>query len=166
VIYQDFVVPALAPGQPGFEFRASVFVGNRADRFAVPNSLQFDLPGVGAAGFNQRARIDLMLAGATNPFSMTASDLLQNIFETGVNDPLVSGYTAIRADLSTALAGRTGQTLRLRIAEVDNLGPFQFGIDRIDISPVPEPSSWVLLSASVVLWLGARKRFRAPSIRK
>jgi hypothetical protein len=145
VLYQDFIVPTLAPGEDRFVFRASIFVGNRADRFAIPNSLQFDLPAAGAAGFNQRARIDITLAGATNPFTLAANEVLRNVFETNVGDPLVSGYTTLNADLTAALAGRTGQTLRLRFAEVDNLGPFQFGVDNVDISAVPEPSSVVLV---------------------
>lgn len=146
VLYQEFVVPTTTPGQNGFTFRASIFVGNRADRFATPASLQFDLPNAGAAGFNQRARIDITLAGATNPFTMTAGDIVTTIYETNVGDPLVSGYNSLTFDLSNALLPRIGQTLRLRIAEVDNLSPFQFGIDQIDISPVPEPSSLLALS--------------------
>jgi hypothetical protein len=149
VLYQDFVVPTLNAGETGFLFRASVYIANGADRFATPSSLQFDLPASGAAGFNQRARIDITLAGATDPFSMATSDLVHNIFETRVGDPLISGYNTISADLSAALAGRAGQTLRLRIAEVDNLGPFQFGIDRVEISAVPEPRTSIMLIASL-----------------
>ncbi|MEQ1827502.1 MAG: hypothetical protein ABL921_16200, partial [Pirellula sp.] len=151
VLYQDFVVPAFAPGESAFVFTASLYVGNRADRFATPSSLQFDLPDPGAAGFNQRARIDITLAGATNPFTLAPSDVIFNVFETAVGSALVSGYTPVNINLTTALAGRTGQTLRLRFAEVDNLGPFQFGVDRIDITAVPEPSAAVLMVAVLMV---------------
>ena len=145
VMYQDFVVPTLGPGESGFSFQASLFVGNRADRFALPDSLQYDVLGSGTAGFNQRARVDITLAGATSPFTLAASNVLLKVYETKVGDPLISGYAKFNADLTDALAGRTGQTLRLRFAEVDNLGSFQFGVDNVDISAVPEPSSVVLV---------------------
>ena len=154
VLYQDFVVPAFGPGESGFAFQASLFVGNRADRFALPNSLQFDVLGSGTAGFNQRARVDITLAGATSPFTLAANEVLRNVYETKVGDPLISGYTSINADLTSILAGRTGQTLRLRFAEVDNLGPFQFGVDNVDISAVPEPSSAVLMLLACLMAMG------------
>ena len=156
VIYQDFVVPTLGQGESGFSFQASLFVGNRADRFALPDSLQFDVLGSGTAGFNQRARVDITLAGATSPFTLAANEVLFKVYETKIGDPLISGYAQVGANLTDILAGRTGQTLRLRFAEVDNLGSFQFGVDNVDISAVPEPSSVVLVLLACLMigsWL-------------
>ena len=56
--------------------------------------------------------------------------VLLNIYQTQVGDPSVSGYTTITADLSAF----AGQTVRLRITEVDNSGNFSFGVDGVSVS--------------------------------
>ena len=52
VLYQDFVVPV---GTLSGFLAFDVFVGNRADAFATPNTLDFSTPAL-----NQRARVDIM----------------------------------------------------------------------------------------------------------
>ena len=50
-------------------------------------------------------------------------------------------------DVSALTLSQAGQTLRLRFAEVDNVAPFQFGVDNVslEVSAVPEPSSLTLM---------------------
>ena len=79
---------------------------------------------------------------------MAAADVLLNLYQTKPGDPLVSGYNTLNFDVTALLAGNTGATLRLRVAEVDNLAQFQVGVDNVSleaVEAVPEPSSMVLL---------------------
>lgn len=138
VLYQDIIIPASVPSAT---LSFAVFVGNRADRFVTPNTLDFSTPAL-----NQQARVDI-LAGGTDPF--TVSGLL-NVFQTHVGDPLVSGYTPVSLDVTSLLNAHLGETLRLRFAEVDNVFTFQLGVDNVALDvggsqTVPEPASWLLI---------------------
>lgn len=139
VLYQDIFIPNTV-GQ--FTLSFSLFVGNRGPFFATANpatiGLDFSTPSQ-----NQQARVDIVRVTA-NPFTVALADVLQNLYQTKVGDPLISGYNSFNIDVSAVLAANAGQTVRLRFAEVDNLGPFQLGVDNVDISPVPEPSSWLV----------------------
>ena len=125
VLYQDFVAKA---GNATLSF--ALFIGNRADRFATPNSLDFALTSqVPAQTWNQQARVDILKVNSnpliiSDPFSVVAGDVLATFFQTAVGDPLVSGYTTFTSDISALLTANSGQTLRLRFAETDNLAPF------------------------------------------
>lgn len=145
VLYQDFVVPALPIGEA--TLRLALFVANRATAFAVPSpaTLDFSTPAL-----NQQARVDILRAGS-DPFSVAAADVLLNVFQTQVGDPLISGYTTITRDVSALLTANAGQTLRLRFAEVDNVFTFQLGVDNVDLTTVPEPSSLALLGIGAVV---------------
>jgi len=150
VLYQDFVVPA-----GGALLSFSLFIGNRADRFATPASLDFSTPTL-----NQQARVDIQRAGV-DPFSVAVSDVLLNLYQTNVGDPLISGYNALNFDLASLFNANVGQTLRLRFAETDNLFTFQFGVDNVSLeapAPVPEPSSLVFIGTGLVTLLGMLRR--------
>ena len=128
VLYQDFVVPvAFGPA----EIRFDLFIGNRADRFVTPTTLDFSTPSL-----NQQARVDLLLAG-TDPLSVSPSDVLLNVYQTAPGNPLISGYSTIVVDLTSPIATHSGTTLRLRFAEVDNLFTFQLGVDNVDLLRCP-----------------------------
>ena len=152
VLYQDFVVPS-SPTTASLRF--DLFVGNRADAFATPSTLDFSTPAL-----NQQARVDILRAGS-DPFSVAGSDVLLNVFQTQVGDPLVSGYTTYATDLSSLFAANTGQTLRLRFAEVDNVFTFQLGVDNVnlDAPAIPEPASLLLVAAGLIA-LGVSRRAR------
>jgi len=139
-LYQDFVVPT---GSAVLSF--SMFIGNRANDFFVPASLDFSTPAL-----NQQARVDILKA-ASDPFSVAASDVLLNIYQTHAGDPLVSGYNTFNVDLSSLFSANEGQTLRLRFAETDNVFTYQLGVDNVSLetSTVPEPSSLVLFATGV-----------------
>lgn len=140
VLYQDFLVPI---GLPSTTLSFWLFINNDngAPDFFTPDTLDFATPAL-----NQRARVDLMWASA-DPFSLDASDILQALFETAPGDPLVSGYNHYTFDVTALLQAHAGATLRLRFAEVDNVAPFNFGVDRVSIAPatasVPDHLPWM-----------------------
>jgi hypothetical protein len=152
VLYQDFV--ALAQNSI---LSFDLFVGNRADRFAAPATLDWTTPAL-----NQQARVDILRAG-TDPFSVAPADVLMSLFQTVPGGPLVFGYTNFSFDVSALLAANAGQTLRLRFAEVDNVSTFQLGVDNVSLDEaaavVPEPAS-LLLCGSGIVALMVRRRAR------
>jgi hypothetical protein len=156
VLYQDFMVTAPASSTTMLMF--DLFVGNRDDMFVTPNMLAFDTPAL-----NQQARVDILRSG-TDPFSLSAGDLLLNAFRTNVGDPLVSGYSSYAIDVSGLLAANTGANLRLRFAETDNVNVFNFGVDNVrfvDVQevPVPEPATLALVGSGLAAaYAGRRKR--------
>lgn len=75
---------------------------------------------------NQQARIDVIKP--TAPIgSIAASDILGTVVATTAQSPSVLGWTQATADLSQF----AGQTVRLRLAEVDNEGNFTFDVANI-----------------------------------
>src|SRR5215471_5978250 len=65
VLYQDFTATA---GSAALSF--ALFIGNRADRFVTPATLDFSTPAL-----NQQARVDIVRAAA-DPFSVAGADVL------------------------------------------------------------------------------------------
>jgi hypothetical protein len=154
VLLQTFTVPAVVPGA----FLAfDIFIGNRTDAFRTPNSLDFSTPTL-----NQQARVDILTASAT-AFSLAVSDVLLNAYRTNAGDPLVSGYNHVIVNISSVVNANIGTPLQLRFAEVDNVGPFQLGVDNVDIivqaATIPEPSTWMTAAAAFAA-LGALLRRR------
>jgi len=154
VLYQDFVVSA-----PSALLSFDLFLGNRAGAFVTANPATVGLD-FSTAALNQQARVDILRIGA-NPFSVAASDVLLNLYQTKAGDPLVSGYNRLNFDLSTLFAANAGATLRLRFAEADNLAQFQVGLDNVSletVDAVPEPASLVLLGTGLAAALFLRRR--------
>jgi hypothetical protein len=152
VLYQTFTVTAPVP-QSVLSF--DLFIGNRAAAFSTSNSLDFATPTL-----NQQARVDI-LAGGADPFSVSAADLLMNLFQTTAGDALVSGYSHHASDITALLNSHLNTPLTLRFAETDNVFTFQFGVDNVNIqeTAVPEPSSiWLLIAGAVFLAVRIRQR--------
>jgi len=155
VLYQDFVA---TPGAQTLSF--DLFVGNRADRFATPASLDFALTNTnGALTLNQQVRVDLLRAGA-DPFSVAAADVLLSLYASQVGDPLVSGYRTFATEIGAVLGANSGQMLRLRFAETDNVAQMQLGVDNVAIavSAIPEPASTALLAVGLAALMARRRR--------
>ena len=135
VLYQDFVVPlTLSVAQLRFD----LYINNHANAFFSPATLDFATPTL-----NQQFRVDI-LTSASNAFSVTVGDVLQNVYQTQPGNPLVSGYVTITADLTTLLAAHPGETLRLRFAQADNVQIMNVGVDNVSLV-VPEPASISML---------------------
>jgi hypothetical protein len=146
VMYQTFTPTSLVGSAP---LSFDVFIGNRADTFVTPTTLDFSTPAL-----NQQARVDILLASA-DPFSIAAADVLLNVYKTNVGDPAISGYTNISTDIAAILNANLGTPLMLRFAEVDNLFTFQLGVDNVTL--VPEPASLAMLAVGAMI---ARRRSR------
>lgn len=118
-------------------------------------TLSFDLWWNNAAGFwvnpgnmfpnpfpNQHARIDLISLDAplntTNP-----DDIALSLVTLDEDDPTQSGGWRSQQFDFAALAG---QTLRLRIAEVDNQGPLYVAVDNFALIPSPGAATVLLLA--------------------
>ena len=94
------------------------------------------------------------------PFSVVAPVILLNVYQTSPGDTLVSGYTALIADLAELLEAQPGETLRLRFAETDNVFMFELGVDDVDLDVVPvrEPALLLLMTAGMVYGLRRRRQ--------
>ena len=154
VLFQDFLA-SVAKATLRFE----LFIGNRADRFATPASLDFALTNpIGGLTLNQQARVDILRAGA-DPFSVAAADILLSVYRSQVGDPLISGYNTVVADISALLAAHSGELLRLRFAETDNLAALQMGVDDVRIV-VPEPETMLLFCVALAALVATRASYR------
>ena len=164
VLYQDFTVTG-AVGPTTLNF--SLFIGNRdpgfgfSAAFFTPATLDF-----ATTALNQQARVDILASGA-DPFSVAAADVLLNLYQTLVGDPLISGYTDFSVDVTALLNAHVGETLRLRFAEVDNVNIFQFGVDGVGFSgpaaAVSAPSSGTLVMGALLALLCTASRKRLIS---
>jgi hypothetical protein len=161
LLYQDFLVPTIVTGM---SIRFSLYINNHNTEdpaFFKPEHLDFATPVL-----NQQARVDIITT-TVDPFTAAPADILQNLYQTDPDDPRVSGYTPFLFNITPLLQAHEGQTLRLRFANVDNVAPFNFGVDNvsIDTGVIPEPSTW-LLACSALLAVGlagqrAARRTRA-----
>jgi len=116
ILYQDVKVPS---GRSTLSFRVSLF--NQAGVYVTPNTLKADRVA------NQQFRMDIM--GPLSKVDGLGNGVLRMVYRTEAGDPPLQGYTTVRTSLN-AFAGRT---VRLRFAEVDNLGNFNVGIDQVRI---------------------------------
>lgn len=130
VLYQDITIPT------GATLSFDLWWNNAAGFWVNPGNM-FPNPFP-----NQHARIDLISVDA--PLNTTDPDnIALSLVTLDEDDPTQSGgWTGNSFDLS-ALAG---QTLRLRIAEVDNQGPLYVAVDNFALIPTPAPVALVLLA--------------------
>lgn len=109
-----------------FRLHLTVFYVNMSDGFSSPETLDFNL-----LEPNQQLRIDVMTPGSPID-SVAKGDVLVNVFRTSSGDPARREPAAVSVDLSPW----AGQTVRLRIAGVDNSGPMRVGVDDIRLEPM------------------------------
>lgn len=152
VLYQDFVVPAGPITLATVSF--ALYLNNAAGTYSNPATLDWATPTL-----NQQARADL-LSSSADAFSVAGADVIQNLFQTTTSTPAVTGYTSFSIDITAALQGREGQTVRLRFAEADNVNFFNFGVDNVSVVVIPAPSALALL---MVLPIALKRRARQAS---
>jgi hypothetical protein len=77
-----------------------------------------------------------------------------------VGDPLVAGYRTFASEIGAVLGAHSGELLRLRFAETDNVAQMQLGVDNVAIavSAVPEPASTALLAVGLAALIARRRR--------
>ena len=108
---------------------ATVFYNNHAyaEEFADPGDFGRTFGDVWAVtGTNQQYRIDLVDPAAAID-SVASDDVLATLFRTQQGDPLILSPTPVTIDLSPW----EGQTIRLRVAQMDSNGPLRAGIDDV-----------------------------------
>jgi hypothetical protein len=146
VLYQDFAVTEPV-GSAVLTF--SLFLGNQAGAYYVPTPATLNF---GVADFSQQARVDILLSSG-GAFSVASNDVLLNVFQTASgSSTLPSGYANYSFQIASVLNANVNRTLRLRFAEVDNVGPFQLGVDNVSLetSAAPEPASFVTAGLGVL----------------
>jgi hypothetical protein len=118
VLYQDVTLP---PGGSTNQLSLFVYYDSSAS-IVSPDSLDPD----GAA--NQQYRVDVLKPG-TPVDSVAPSDVLRTVFRTLAGDPTTLDPTQKTADLTPF----AGQTVRIRLAEVDNQLFFNAAADAISV---------------------------------
>ncbi|MGH7130881.1 MAG: hypothetical protein ACREJO_02925 [Phycisphaerales bacterium] len=156
VLYQDFTVPAVVT-PTAIQF--SLYLNNGGGAYFVPNTLDWAATNqTGGLNLNQQARVDIITTTG-DVFSLAAASVLQNLFATTDQTPLVLGYTTFSIDITTLLQAHAGETLRLRFAETDNVNFFNMGVDNVSFGPVPAPSAGMVMLSAVAA-LARRRRSR------
>ena len=124
VLYQDVPIEA---GQPYLSMTV-YYHSDGPIAVPSPDTLEAGEEGDG----NQQYRIEVVDPAAPLD-SVASSDILATVFRTLEGDPTSIGPRAVGVDLSAFV----GQTVRLRLAEVDDLGEFNAGVDSVATGPVP-----------------------------
>jgi hypothetical protein len=126
VLYQDIFIPANAST---LDLSLRLYIRSAAafSDPAVTPGLNFI-----SSNPNQQVRVDLLRAGA-DPFSVNPADILLSIFHTENGDDLtqINQLGGFSDDLATL--GLAGQTVRLRIAAVNNQGKLIVGVDDVKL---------------------------------
>lgn len=135
ILYQDVVL------EPYYTHQLTMLVYYQSSASLItpsPNTLSHEGPA------NQQYRIDVMKPTASLT-SVDPTDILATVFATNTGDPLTLGATA----LTTNLSAFAGQTVRLRLAEVDNQLYLRGGADSISIQSTPPSNAIVVGKAKL-----------------
>jgi hypothetical protein len=135
ILYQDVAL------EPGYSHQLSLVAYYRTEAPMVtpqPNTLSSGNDEKGPPE-NEQYRIDVMNPAAPVD-SVDPANILATLLATKTGDPSELGPTTFSADLTPF----AGQTVRLRLAEVDNLAPLRAGVDAVSILSTP-PSNVVVL---------------------
>ncbi len=138
ILYQDVVIPAAS----AVSLSLVLWYNNSAVGFSNPPSLDYLVTP------NQQFRIDVMNPLA--PVDDVGAGVLANLFLTGAASPPSLGYTVLNANLTPF----SGQTIRLRFAEVDNQLFFNAGVDAVSLQAEP------LVPAVSSTWGAVKDRYR------
>ena len=120
-IYQDITVPTT--GAVWLALR--LHVQNQSNEFAAPATLDFNVVP------NQQVRVDVMDPAAAT-FDVGAG-VLTNVYATQTSTTPGASYFP----LSINLQSFAGRTVRIRVAEVDNVHGLVVGVDQVSVTSVP-----------------------------
>ncbi len=170
-LLQSFTVPS---GGGSLKLSFQMFVNDQSGIGPTidPSGLDYTTGGSRVTRDNQHARVDILRAGA--PDLSTAPADLVTTFYVGT-DPsgfdanfnlVPNAFSLYKADLTNVLA--SGQSYRIRFAEVDNVSALNQGVDNVHlVSTTPEPGAVGLLaglSLSGGLFLSRRRRIATARI--
>lgn len=122
ILYQDVAL------EPGNAHKLSLFVYYRSSATPVtpsPDSLNSATPN------NQQYRVEVLKPSAAVD-TVNPADILATVFRTKTGVPSTMAPTLMTADLTPF----AGQTVRLRLSEVDNQSIFQASADAVSISNI------------------------------
>ena len=117
ILYQDFTV------ESPVVLRLVVYYRSQGDIHAPQH---FDL-----LGRNDQFRVDVIDTSAAID-SLAEDDVFGTLFQNEESDPSYLGPTEVSLDLSAFV----GQTVRLRIVQIDNSAAFMSGFDNVRLEPV------------------------------
>lgn len=127
ILYQD------VPIEAGQAYLSMIVYYDSSGPITVPSpdTLEAGEEGDG----NQQYRIEVLDPAAPLE-SVASSDILATVFRTLDGAPSFKDPGKVGVDLSAFV----GQTVRLRLVEVDDLGEFNAGVDSVMTGPVPPPA--------------------------
>ena len=117
ILYQDFTVDSPVV------LRLTVYYRSRGS-INAPQHLDL-------LGRNDQFRVDVIDTSAAID-SLAEEDVFGTLFQNGESDPSYLGPTDLFLDLSPFV----GQTVRLRIVQIDNTAAFMSGFDNVRLEPV------------------------------
>ena len=120
-IYQNVAVPST--GAVWLNLRLLVI--NQANDFVTLPTLDLSAPG------NQQVRVDVMTTSSA--LWDTTSGVLTNVYRSMPGDLAAGGFVP----MSINLRPFAGSTVRIRVAEVDNLHGMVVGVDQVSATHVP-----------------------------
>ncbi|HOO52438.1 MAG TPA: IPTL-CTERM sorting domain-containing protein [Alphaproteobacteria bacterium] len=134
IIFQDVLLPEAAL----INFSAIVYAENRGPLYINHGLYRGSVA-------SQFMRVDIMKPSASLQ-SQELEDILINLFITEEGDPLSYPYE----NLSANLTPYAGQEIRIRIAQCNNQGSFQGGVDAVSIetsssASIPTLSEWGMI---------------------
>ncbi len=133
ILYQDIALP------PGTTDKLSMYAYYTGyTTMDSPPSLDDNVSG------NQQFRIDVMRPSAPLT-SVAPSDILKTVFATQTGGAESMAPTVVTADLSAF----AGQTVRLRIAQVDNSDYLNAGVDAVSVTASPTAATQAATAASL-----------------
>jgi len=134
ILYQDIALEPHWTHQLAMTFyyrsMAPIFVPT-PDTLALPGP-SIIIIGEEPPPTQQQVRVDVMKPTAPID-SVNPSDILTTLFASKTGDPETLAPTQLSADLTPF----AGQTVRLRIANAVNAGPFNVGVDAVSITSTP-----------------------------
>ncbi|MEP6754929.1 MAG: PEP-CTERM sorting domain-containing protein [Chthonomonadales bacterium] len=168
ILYQDFAVP-LNVSSAAVSFDRWIdndYFPSDGPAFFNPGTLDYSVQ-----DNNQQARFDIVTTSA-DLLSLAGGDVLFNLYFTQGFDQTTQGYDTYVNDMTGFLQSHAGETLRIRLAEVNNVCDNQgcyglrFGADNVSFTyeqqaAVPEPSMLILMTGGIgvgAVWIRRRRR--------